>query len=127
MINGFICTNIFTRNSKELTLFYNKTLEIPIIKTDVDDYNGVYLGFIEDAPLICIWDCIWCNLPSTGPNSFVFVCDNLDDTIVKLKNKGLILALPKKYEWGTYELRVNDPDGNEVVIVEYFDTTLKLT
>lgn len=125
MINGFICTNILTRNSKELTLFYNKILEIPIIKTDVDDYNGVYLGFKEDAPLICIWDCIWCNLPSTGLNSFVFVCDNLDDTIVKLKDKGLILALPKKYEWGTYELRVNDPDGNEVVIVEYFDTTLK--
>ena len=57
MITGYYCTNIFSKQAKELIEFYREILEIPYIKTDVDESNGVYLGFIENAPTLCIWDC----------------------------------------------------------------------
>ena len=119
MINGFCCTNIFTRNAVELIKFYRETLEIPMLKTDVDDCNGVYLGFIKDAPSICIWDAAKWNVPVSGAMSLVFVCDNLDTTCLELKKKDLVFNAPVKFDWGTYELRLKDPDNNEIVIVEY--------
>ncbi len=119
MINGFCCTNIFTKNAVELIRFYRETLEIPMLKTDVDDYNGVYLGFMRDAPSLCVWDAAQWNAPVTGAMSLVFRCDDLDATIVELQKKGLVLGAPEKFDWGTYELRLKDPDDNEVVIVEY--------
>ena len=121
MINGFCCTNIFTRNAVELIRFYRETLEIPMLKTDVDDYNGVYLGFIKDAPSICIWDAAKWNVPVSGVMSFVFICDDLDTTCSELKKKGIIFNPPEKFDWGTYELRLKDPDNNEIVIAEYLN------
>ncbi len=121
MINSFCCTNVFTRNARALIKFYRETLDIPMLKTDVDDYNGVYLGFIKDAPSICIWDANVWDLPASGTMSFVFSCDNLDMTCLNLKEKGLILNPPEKFDWGTYELRLKDPDNNEIVIVEYLN------
>ncbi len=90
-----------------------------MLKTDVDDYNGVYLGFMRDAPSLCVWDAAQWNAPVTGAMSLVFRCDDLDATIVELQKKGLVLGAPEKFDWGTYELRLKDPDDNEVVIVEY--------
>lgn len=40
MITGYYCTNIFSEQAKELIEFYRQVLEIPFIKTDVDDSNG---------------------------------------------------------------------------------------
>ncbi|WP_265459400.1 hypothetical protein [Enterococcus sp. HY326] len=51
--------------------------------------------------------------------SFVFECDSLENTCMDLKQKGLVFAPPKKFEWGTSELRLKDPDNNEVVIEEF--------
>ncbi len=119
MINGYCCTNVFTNNAVELIKFYRETLEIPMLKTDVDDYNGVYLGFMKDAPSICVWDAAKWNVPASGVMSFVFSSDDLDATCVELKGKGLVFEPPVKFDWGTYELRLKDPDGNEVVIVEF--------
>lgn len=48
MITGYYCTNIFSEHAKELIEFYREILEIPFIKTNVDDSNGVYLGFNEN-------------------------------------------------------------------------------
>lgn len=121
MINSFCCTNIFTGNAAELIKFYRETLEIPMLKTDVDDYDGVYLGFIKDEPSLCIWDATKWNVPVSGVMSFVFSCDNMDTTYLELKRKGLILNAPEKFDWGTYELRLKDPDNNEIVIVEYLN------
>ncbi len=97
MINSFCCTNIFTRNAVELIKFYRETLEIPMLKTDVDDYNGVYFGFMKDAPSICVWDAAKWNAPASGEMSFVFVCDDLDSTCLELKKKGLVLDAPVKF------------------------------
>ena len=44
MITGYYCTNIFSEQAKELIEFYGRTLEIPFIKTNDDNSNGVYFG-----------------------------------------------------------------------------------
>ncbi len=119
MITGYCCTNIFSEQAKELIEFYRQILEIPFLKTDVDESNGVYLGFIESAPTLCIWDCKKFNVQPTGYQSFVFQTENLDLTIQCLKEKGLALPQAVRHDWGTYEVRLHDLDGNEIVIVEF--------
>ena len=119
MITGFYCTNIFSKQAKELIDFYRQVLEIPFLKTDDDNSNGVYLGFIENAPTLCIWDSIKCNVQPTGCQSFVFQTKNLDFTMECLKKKGVSLSEAVRYDWGTYEVRLNDIDGNEIVIAEF--------
>lgn len=119
MITGYYCTNIFSEQAKELIEFYRHILEIPFIKTDDDNSNGVYLGFIENAPTLCIWDCKKCNVQPTGRQSFVFQTKTLDSTMKCLNEKGIQLPEAVQYDWGTYEVRLSDIDGNEVVIVEF--------
>ena len=119
MITGYYCTNIFSEKAQELVVFYKDILEIPFIRTDVDDSNGVYLGFIKNAPTLCIWDCKAIHAQPTGYQSFVFQTENLDATMVCLKEKGVTLSDPIRYDQGTYEVRLKDPDKNEVVIVEF--------
>ena len=50
---------------------------------------------------------------------FVFQTDNLDLTMECLKKKGVALSEAVRYDWGTYEVRLNDIDGNEIVISEF--------
>ncbi|MEE0682278.1 MAG: VOC family protein [Candidatus Gastranaerophilaceae bacterium] len=119
MIIGYYCTNIFSERAKELIEFYRQILEIPFIKTDDDNSNGVYFGFIENAPTLCIWDCKKGNVQPTGHQSFVFQTKNLDLTMKCLKEKGVPLSEAIRYDWGTYEVRLSDIDGNEIVIVEF--------
>lgn len=119
MITGYYCTNIFSEQAKELIAFYREILDIPFIKTDDDNSNGVYLGFIENAPTLCIWDCKKCNVPPTGHQSFVFQTNTLDLTMECLKEKGISLSEAIRYDWGTYEVRLNDLDGNEIVLAEF--------
>jgi predicted enzyme related to lactoylglutathione lyase len=118
MITGFSCTNLFSKNPITLIDFYNNKLGIPIKNVIIDQSDGVNLGFLENAPTICIWDANKWGAPVCGNTSFVFTCVNLDATCEELKNKGLVIDSPVRFEWGTYELRLRDPDENEVVIVE---------
>ena len=37
----------------------------------------------------------------------------------RFKEKGLALSEAIRYDWGTYEVRLSDIDGNEIVIVEF--------
>jgi len=121
MIQSFFCTNVYSKNVKLLKAFYHEKLGVPVLSTIVDEFDGVNLGFLENAPTICLWDANKWNKPVSGAMSFVFVCDDLDKTCEELKNKGFSFEPPVRFEWGTYELRLKDPDGNEVVIVEVID------
>ena len=58
------------------------------------------------------------NAEPTGHQSFVFQTDDLDLTMESLRNKGVPLSEAIRYDWGTYEVRLSDIDGNEVVVVE---------
>ena len=119
MLTGYYCTNIFSGQAKELIAFYRDTLEIPFIKTDVDLTSGVYFGFLENAPTLYIWDCKVFNAEPTGHQSFVFQTDNLNLTMDGLKKKGATLSEAIRYDWGTCEVRLNDIDRNEIVIIEF--------
>lgn len=55
MITRYYCTNIFSEQAKELIEFYRDILEIPVMKTEMDEFNGVYFGFPESEPTLCIW------------------------------------------------------------------------
>jgi hypothetical protein len=120
MIDSLYCINVFSKKAVELIEFYHKKLEIPILNSLDDEVNGVNLGFIPDAPMICIWDANKIDPPVNGKISFVFMCNDLDRVCEELTQKGIVCSTPIRYKWGTYELRMRDPDDNEVVIVEQF-------
>jgi uncharacterized glyoxalase superfamily protein PhnB len=120
MIESFFCANVFSKNTKKFIAFYHEKLDIPILGTLDDDTNGVNLGFIPDAPMICVWDTNKVDSPVQGSVSFAFICKDLDKACEELAQKGIAFAPPVRYEWGTYELRLRDPNDNEVVIVERF-------
>ena len=121
MIQSFSCINVFSTNVRLMKEFYHEKLNVPVVNTIVDELDGVNLGFLENAPTICLWDANKWNTLVSGTMSFVFMCDDLDKTCDTLRTKGLTFEPPVKFEWGTYELRLKDPDGNEVVIVENID------
>ena len=117
MITKFQCVNISSVNSKALVEFYNKKLGIPILESD-ENYDGVSLGFIKDAPVIVIWDENKWSKSSEGKVNFVFSCDDLDKTYVELKNKGVDLEPPTIAIWGGKELLFNDLDGNKILLLQ---------
>lgn len=71
------------------------------------------------APTLCIWDCKAWGAQPTGHQSFVFQAENLDATMEGLRGKGVPLSDAIRYDWGTYEVRFSDIDGNEIVITEF--------
>lgn len=117
MIIKYHCINISSVNSKALVKFYNEKLGIPIIEPD-DNYDGVSLGFLKDAPVIIIWDENKWGKSSEGKVNFVFSCDDLDKTYVELKEKDVILEPPTTAVWGGKELNFLDLDGNKILLLE---------
>ena len=49
----------------------------------------------------------------------MFQTKSLDSTMECLRKKGVSLSEAVRYDWGTYEVRLSDVDGNEIVIVEF--------
>ena len=117
MIIKYHCVNISSTNPKQLVEFYNEKLGIPIIEPD-KNYDGVALGFKEDAPVIVIWNETKWGKSSEGAVNFVFSCDNLDKTYNELKEKGIKLNPPETAVWGGRELNLLDPDGNKLLLLE---------
>lgn len=117
MITKFQCINLSSKDSKSLVEFYNEKLGIPILEFD-EAYDGVALGFLEDAPSIVIWDENKWGKSSEGKVNLVFSCDNLDMTYEDLKNKGIVLDPPTVAVWGGKELNLNDLDGNKLLLLE---------
>ncbi|MBI9014673.1 MAG: glyoxalase/bleomycin resistance/dioxygenase family protein [Clostridiales bacterium] len=116
MIKRFHCVNISSKKPKELVIFYNEILGVPILEFD-KNYDGVSLGFIKDAPVIIIWDETKWGKSSEGKVNLVFDCDDLDETYITLKEKGVELDPPKTAVWGGKELPLLDLDGNKVLIL----------
>ena len=120
MIKNFSGINISSKDPKKLILFYKDILGIPVIDKGLSEYDGVAFGFIENAPVFCIWDeNKWGKTRnSQGPICLVFNCDDQEKTYEELKAKGISLEPPKTVPWGgEKELFVKDPDGNTVYIL----------
>lgn len=117
MIIKFNCINISSLQPEALVKFYNEKLGVPIIEFD-KNYDGVTLGFIKDAPVICIWDESKWGKSSEGKVNFVFNCDDLEKTYIELKEKGVTLEPPRTADWGGLELTLLDIDDNKILLLE---------
>lgn len=117
MITKYHCVNISSVNPRELVEFYNTKLGIPIVEPD-ENYDGVSLGFLKEAPVIVIWDENKWGQSSEGKVNFVFSCDDLDQTYSELKEKGVTLEPPTTAVWGGKELPFLDLDGNKILLLE---------
>ncbi len=116
MIKEFSGINISSHQPEVLVKFYNEKLGIPIIEFD-ENYDGVSLGFIKDAPVIFIWDERKWGPSSEGKVNLVFDCDDLDKTYKELKEKSVNLDPPTTATWGGKELNFVDPDGNKILLL----------
>lgn len=45
----------------------------------------------------------------------IFACDDIDETVRRLRELGVTVTDPVKEPWGTY-IKVTDPDGHEVMV-----------
>lgn len=117
MITKYQCVNISSTDPKALVEFYNTTLGVPILEPD-DNYDGVSLGFLREAPVIVIWDENKWGKSSEGKVNFVFSCDSLDTTYADLQEKGVTVNPPTTAVWGGKELPLLDPDGNKILLLE---------
>jgi hypothetical protein len=112
-----VCINISSKDIKILVDFYHVKLGIPIIFEGYGDYDGIQLGFLENAPTICIWDENKWN-PYEGIVNLVFRCDNLEQTYKELLEQGIEINPPYKASWGGREMMILDPDGNKILLLE---------
>jgi predicted enzyme related to lactoylglutathione lyase len=116
MIKGFRGMNISSKDPKRLVEFYNEVLGIPILEND-ENYDGVFLGFIENAPLIRIWDENNWGKSNEGPVCLVFDCDDHEKTYNEIKLKYAGVNPPFIASWGGEKMEFKDPDGNNVYIL----------
>ncbi len=117
MINRFSGMNISSTNPRRLVEFYKDVLQVPVIEDD-PNYDGVSFGFIKDAPVFWIWDENKWGISNDGPVTFVFNASDLDELYAKLKEKDVDVLEPLIAPWGGKELKVTDPDGNRILILD---------
>lgn len=120
MIKSFGGINISSKNPESMAKFYNEKLGIPILTENPDqcDYDGVELGFNANEPVIWIWNENNWGKSNFCAVTFVFRCENLDETYHELKEIGVILDPPITAVWGGKELNVKDPDGNNILMLD---------
>lgn len=120
MIKNFTGINISSKDPQKLITFYRDMLGVPVLEQGISEYDGVAFGFVENAPVFCIWDeTKWGKTRnSPGPVCLTFACDDHDKTYNELKAKGVSLAPPNDVPWGSEkEMFLQDPDGNTVYIL----------
>ncbi|TYQ15273.1 UNVERIFIED_CONTAM: hypothetical protein Cloal_1707 [Acetivibrio alkalicellulosi] len=117
MLNSLLCINISSSNTKKLVEFYTNILGVPIQFEGYGDYDGAQIGFIKGAPTITIWDENKWGKYVKG-STFVFMTDGLDKTYEELKQKGMELEPPYKAAWGGRELKLQDFEGNNILLLE---------
>ena len=116
MIKNFKGMNITSKNPKRLVEFYRDILGIPVIEDD-PNYDGVFLGYIKDAPLIRIWDENKWGKHTDGAVCLVFECDDHQKTYTEITQKGYEIPPPFITPWGGEKMELKDPDGNNVYIL----------
>lgn len=119
MVKRFAGVDIYSKDPEKLALFYQK-LGIPILSEHpaADDYDGVELGFDGRKAIIWIWNREKWAKEGMGTVSLTFNCDDLDQTYVNLQAHGIQCDAPFVASWGGREIRLRDPEGNHIVIIE---------
>lgn len=109
------CINISSNDPAKLAKFY-RTLGVNVFVHD-DNYDGFNFGNAENETTICVWDKNRWGGQKGEFVTLVFNVDDLNETYNALVAKGLDIAPPSRTDWGGQELRLEDPDGNEIMIL----------
>ncbi len=109
--------NLSSKEPKVLAEFYRK-IGVDVY-VDGDNYDGWNLGEKEDENKMSIW--IW-NENKWGPSNqgfvtFVLSTDDIEAEYTKLKGILTDIEPPIKAVWGGMELKIEDPDGNKILIL----------
>lgn len=109
--------NLSSKEPKALAEFY---LKIGVaIFVDGDNYDGWNLGEKEDKNRMTIW--IWDeNKWETSNEGFVTIVlstDDIESEYARLKDLRLDIKPPFRASWGGIELKLEDPDGNKILIL----------
>lgn len=109
------CINISSDDPKRLADFYSKLGINVFVKNE--NYDGFNFGNAENEAKICVWDKARWGTQKGDYITLVFNVEDLESTYNDLKSKGLDITPPIKTEWGGLKLMLNDPDGNEIMIL----------
>lgn len=113
----FSCINFYSKEPDKMFEFY-KGLGLKV-KTEGDSSSEWYgAGFtltdFEDGPEMYIWR----NTDNrVRKNEIVFHCENIHETYNTLKEKGYAVTQPELMFYGDYEMKLTDPDGNEILFL----------
>ena len=118
MIQEFNGINLFSGDTLRIKRFYHDLLGLSVLSDDLHDFDGAQFRFSDNGPVLFLWDETRRTGPALGPVQLVFRCDNLDRTYAELREKGADVAPPVTTDWGGRELRLRDPDGNEILLLE---------
>jgi len=114
MITKYECTNISSQDPKALAEFY-RAIGAPVFVSN-DCYDGWRLGNEEEA-YICVWDENKWGKSTAGYVTSVFKVDDLQKTYEEIIAKGIEAEPPKPTAWGGQELVLEDPDGNNILLL----------
>lgn len=119
MIKRFAGINISSSNPKALTAFY-LNLGIPVLteNPEKDNYDGVELGFDGRKSILWIWNKERWGMVNDGPVTLVFNCDDIEQTYRELTERGIACDAPFIAIWGGKEIKLTDPEGNHIIIME---------
>ncbi|MCH4888274.1 VOC family protein [Acidaminobacter sp. JC074] len=109
--------NISSKQAKALAEFYT-SIGVGVF-VDGDTYDGWTLGEKETDDRISIW--VW-DENKWGPSNSGFVTivlstDDIDGEYEKLKKVIPNIEPPFRAAWGGMELKIQDPDGNKILIL----------
>lgn len=114
MITKYECTNISSKDPKALAEFY-RAIGAPVYLNN-DCYDGWRLGNEKEA-YICVWDENKWGKSTAGYVTSVFRVDDLQKTYEEIIAKGIKAEPPKSTAWGGQELVLEDPDGNNIILL----------
>ena len=113
----FSGVHITSKDPKRLALFYKDILGWTMLD-DNPDFDGVRFEGRGDDPVLWIWDENKHGTLSDGTMFFTFDCPDTDTMYQNLTEKGLVLNSPEICSWGGKEIKLTDPDGNKILLVE---------
>lgn len=115
MIKRLNCINITSKNPQKLAEFY-VAIGVSVF-VHGDSFDGFNFGNAEKETTICVWDENRWGKQKGDFIILVFDADDLEKTYQELKEKGIDIAPPQTTDWGGKKLLLNDPDGNEIMIL----------
>jgi len=109
--------NISSEVPLRLVDFYENILGLKVLE-DYPSGDGVIIGNDLNEPVIWIWDQTKWENSNSGFVTFVFNVPNLEEKYKEIIKSGYEVSPITTASWGGKELRLKDPDGNHILILD---------